>query len=309
MAQVLVARTSGPAGVGRLVALKRMLPHLTDKTELVDQFLDEAKLGLKLQHPNLVTTHDFGQAAGGGYFIAMELVRGIDFDQLIYENTHGEKLGLDIIGQVMGQALEGLHAAHELKDDDGHPLGLVHRDLSPHNVMVGFDGQVKVLDFGVAKMKSQRTLTLPGIVKGKPLYMSPEQAVAERVDRRSDLFSMGLIFFEAVMGYRAFDTGNDTRTMEAIVNDPLDRPAEMNDVCWEVCRVALAKVPEERFQTALDFAARLKELIRPASAAEVGRLARQRFPKRLEDMAEWDRMAAEASRSRQQVRRVLPPTR
>lgn len=302
MAQVLVARTTGPQGVGRLVALKRMLPHLTDKPELVDQFLDEAKLGLKLQHPNLVTVHDFGQAAGGGYFIAMELVRGIDFDQLIYEN--GERLALPIISGVLCQALEGLHAAHELKDDDGHPLGLVHRDLSPHNLMIGFDGQVKVLDFGVAKMKSQRTVTLPGIVKGKPLYMSPEQAVAERVDRKSDLFSMGLIFFEAVMGRRAFDTGNDTRTMEAIVNDPLPRPAEMSQVCWDACRVALAKRPEDRFRTAQDFAVRLRELIPPASAGDIGRLARERFPKRVEDMAHWDRLAAEASRLRSKVGRA-----
>ncbi|MBL8957669.1 MAG: serine/threonine protein kinase [Myxococcaceae bacterium] len=299
MAQVLVARTSGPAGVGRLVALKRMLPHLTDKQELVDQFLDEAKLGLKLQHPNLVTVHDFGQAAGGGYFIAMELVRGVDFDQLIYEK--GGKLSLPIISGVLCQALEGLHAAHDLKDDDGKPLGLVHRDLSPHNVMVGFDGLVKVLDFGVAKMANQRTVTLPGIVKGKPLYMSPEQAVAERVDRRSDLFSMGLIFYEALMGSRAFDTGNDTRTMEAIVNDPLPRPKEMNDVCWELCRVALAKRPDDRFRTALDFAVRLRELFPPASPAEIGRLARERFPRRVEDMAHWDRLAAEASRLRSKV--------
>lgn len=305
MAQVLVARTTGPQGVGRLVALKRMLPHLTDKTELVDQFLDEAKLGLKLQHPNLVTVHDFGQSAGGGYFIAMELVRGVDFDQLIYEE--GGELDLSIVSGVLCQALEGLHAAHELKDDDGHPIGLVHRDLSPHNLMIGFDGQVKVLDFGVAKMKSQRTVTLPGIVKGKPLYMSPEQAVAERVDRRSDLFSMGLIFFEAVMGFRAFDTGNDTRTMEAIVNDPLPRPNEMNQICWDLCRIALAKKPEERFRTALDFAGRLREVIPPAGPADIGRLARERFPKRVEDMAQWDRMAAEASRLRSKVQKVKRP--
>jgi len=106
---------------------------------------------------------------------------------------------------VLLQALEGLHAAHELKAEDGHPLGLVHRDLSPHNMMVGFDGKVKVLDFGVAKVRTARTVTLPGIVKGKPLYMSPEQATAERVDRRSDIFAVGLILYEAVTGTRAFD--------------------------------------------------------------------------------------------------------
>jgi serine/threonine-protein kinase len=308
MAQVLVARTSGPQGVGRLVALKRMLPHLTDKQELVDQFLDEAKLGLKLQHANLVTVHDFGQSAGGGYFIAMELVRGVDFDTLIYDYTPKEKLPLNIISGVLCQALEGLHAAHELKDDDGHSLGLVHRDLSPHNVMLGFDGVVKVLDFGVAKVKSQRTVTLPGIVKGKPLYMSPEQATAERVDRRSDLFAVGLILFEAVMGYRAFDTGNDTRTMEAIVNDPLERPPEMPQPVWDFLKVALAKRPEDRFQSAPQFAARLKEVWPPASAADIGRVLRERFPEKVAEYAEWERMAAEQSRLRSKVQHKKTPT-
>ncbi len=301
MAQVLVARTTGPQGVGRLVALKRMLSHLTDKPELVEQFLDEARLGLRLQHPNLVTVHDFGQSAGGGYFIAMELVRGVDFDQLIYAYPVREKLPLEITSAVLCQALEGMHAAHELNDDDGKPLGLVHRDLSPHNLMIGFDGQVKVLDFGVAKVKSQRTVTLPGIVKGKPLYMSPEQATAEPVDRRSDLFSIGLIFFEAVMGYRAFDTGNDTRTMEAIVNEPLERPPEMPAYLWDFCEVALAKRPDKRFQTALEFADRLKKVIPPAPMAEIGRVLRERFPKRLEEYAHWDKLAAEQSRLRSKV--------
>jgi eukaryotic-like serine/threonine-protein kinase len=304
MAQVLVARTQGPQGVGRLVALKRMLPHLTDKTELVDQFLDEAKLGLKLQHANLVTVHDFGQSAGGGYFIAMELVRGVDFDQLIYSYPPSVHVPVNVVSGILCQALEGLHAAHELKDDDGHTLGLVHRDLSPHNVMVGFDGGVKVLDFGVAKVKSQRTVTLPGIVKGKPLYMSPEQATAERVDRRSDLFAMGLIFFEALMGYRAFDTGNDTRTMEAIVNEPLDRPPELPPHLWDFLKVALAKKPEERFQTAPQFAARLREVAPPATPADIGKLLRERFAEKVTEYAEWERMAAEQSRLRSKVQKT-----
>ena len=114
---------------------------------------------------------------------------------------------------VVVQALQGLHAAHALQGEDGAPLQLVHRDLSPHNLMVGFDGRVKVLDFGVAKARAQRTVTLPGIVKGKPLYMSPEQARGERLDARSDLFAMGLILYEALTGKRAFDRGDEMACM------------------------------------------------------------------------------------------------
>lgn len=293
MAQVMVARTVGPAGVSRLVALKRILPHLAKEETMVEQFLDEARLGLKLNHANLVTFFDFGQAAGGNYFMAMELLRGVDFDHLIYAPPG--KLTPDIATAVLIPALEGLHAAHELKADDGNPLGLVHRDLSPHNVMVGFDGRVKVLDFGVAKVRTARTVTLPGIVKGKPLYMSPEQATAERVDRRSDLFAVGLILYEAVIGARAFDKGNDTLTMMSIVNDILPRPPGMSSQVWDVVSKALAKKPEDRFRTALEFAQQLRERLPPASEAELGRLVTERFPRQLAEYGRWEKLAQDWS--------------
>ena len=291
MAQVMVARTVGPAGVSRLVALKRILPHLAKEETMVEQFLDEARLGLKLSHANLVTFFDFGQAAGGNYFIAMELLRGVDFDHLIYAPPG--KLSAAIASAVLIPALEGLHTAHELKAEDGHLMGLVHRDLSPHNLMVGFDGRVKVLDFGVAKVRTARTVTLPGIVKGKPLYMSPEQATAERVDRRSDLFAVGLILYEAVIGARAFDKGNDTLTMMSIVNDVLPRPKEMPNDVWAVVSKALSKRPEDRYRTALEFAQALREQLPPASEKELGRLVTDRFPRQLEEYAKWEKLAQE----------------
>jgi eukaryotic-like serine/threonine-protein kinase len=293
MAQVMVARTIGPMGVSRLVALKRILPHLAKEESMVEQFLDEAKLGLKLSHPNLVTFFDFGQAAGGNYFMAMELLRGVDFDHLIYAPPG--KLAPNVASAVLLQALDGLQAAHELKGQDGNSLGLVHRDLSPHNLMVGFDGRVKVLDFGVAKVRNARTVTLPGIVKGKPLYMSPEQATAERVDRRSDVFAMGLILYESVAGHRAFDKGNDTLTMMSIVNEPLPRPEGMDPVCWELISKAISKRPEDRFRTATEFAATLRERIRPVTDADLGRMVTQRFPRQLEEYQKWERLAQEWS--------------
>ena len=293
MAQVMVARTIGPMGVSRLVALKRILPHLAKEQSMVEQFLDEAKLGLKLAHPNLVTFFDFGQAAGGNFYMAMELLRGVDFDHLIYAPPG--KLPPNVASAVLLQALGGLQAAHDLRGQDGNPLGLVHRDLSPHNLMVGFDGRVKVLDFGVAKVRDARTITLPGIVKGKPLYMSPEQATAERVDRRSDVFAMGLILFEAVAGHRAFDKGNDTLTMMSIVNDPVVRPEGMTAPVWEVVSKALSKKPEDRYRNADALAEALREKVPPISDAELGRVVTSRFPRQIDEYQKWERLTEESN--------------
>lgn len=295
MAQVMVARTVAPGGVSRLVALKRILPNLADDENIVEQFLDEARLGMRLNHPNLVTFFDFGNVAGS-YFLAMELIRGVDFDHVIYWR-HGP-LPAPLVSAVLVQALEGLHAAHELKGDDGTPLGLVHRDLSPHNLMVGFDGRVKVLDFGVAKMRDQRTVTLPGIVKGKPLYMSPEQATAERIDRRSDLFSMGLILYEALTGRRAFDQKDDTKTMEAIVNDALPRPPSVSQDFWQVIERALEKSPEKRYRTALEMAQALREVAEPMRELELGTLLTGRFPRRVMELDTLESTKNQASKAR-----------
>ena len=225
--------------------------------------------------------------AAGAYFMSMELIRGVDFDTVIYS-----KQGLlkpAEISAVLCQALEGLHFAHELRGDDGATLGLVHRDLSPHNLVCGFDGRVKVLDFGVAKMKDQRTVTLPGIVKGKPLYMSPEQATAEHIDRRSDLFSVGLILYEALLGKRAFDKGDDTATMEAIVNDELPRPSGLPAPLWNVMSKALAKNPNDRYRNALELAAALREAVPPIPPHELGAMLQHRFPRRVTEVQGWER--------------------
>ncbi len=284
MAQVMVARTEGPQGISRLVALKRILPSLAKEPDIVKQFLDEAKLALRLVHPNLVTTYDFGEAQGT-YYMAMELIAGADFDQLIYSPSG--LLPSAVVSAVVGQVLEGLEAAHNTTSDDGAPLNLVHRDLSPHNVMIGFDGRSKVLDFGVAKMRNQRTITLPGIVKGKPLYMSPEQACAEALDRRSDVFSMGLILFEAMCQKRAFHRQGDTKTMEAIVNEPLLKPNGIDERLWPVVEQALEKEPKHRFQSAAEMARALRAAVEPSALNEVGNEVAARCPERVAASATW----------------------
>ncbi len=293
MAQVMVARLYGPEGLSRLVAVKRILPHLASDASMVDQFLDEAKLGLRFSHENLVTTYDVGKSASGEPYIAMELVRGVTYEDVL---TQKKLPALNLSSLVLAGVLEGLHAAHELKDDSGQPLALVHRDLSPHNVMVGFDGGVKILDFGVAKMRGQRRLTIPGIVKGKPLYMSPEQACGESIDQRSDIFSVGLMLYEAAAGIRAFEKDTDLRTMQAIVDDPLERPDDISNSVWSVVEKALQKAPKKRFRSALEMRDALVRAIAPATAAELGRHITEGFPRQLETIAQWETMA-----------RTLPP--
>ncbi|MGZ3457611.1 MAG: serine/threonine-protein kinase [Archangium sp.] len=276
MAQVLVARARGPEGLGRLVALKRILPHLASDPDIVKQFLDEARLGLRLSHPHLVTFYDFGESQGA-YYLVMELVRGVDFARLLKTTRPLPAITV----AVVVQALHGLHAAHLARGEDGVALQLVHRDLSPHNLMVGFDGRVKVLDFGVAKARAQRTVTLPGIVKGKPLYMSPEQARGEHLDARSDLFAMGLILYEAFTGERAFDRGGELESMRAICDEPLSQPDALPLSMWQVLERALAKNPRDRFASALQMAEALEAVCPPASEADVGRLMAEHFPERL----------------------------
>jgi serine/threonine-protein kinase len=306
MAQVLVARARGPEGLGRLVALKRILPHLATDPLMVQQFLDEARIGLRLAHPNLVTVYDTGEAKGA-YYIAMELVRGVDLDRLL--GAMGKPLPPAMAVAVVIQGLHGLHAAHTLRGEDGVPLMLVHRDMSPHNLMVGFDGRVKVLDFGVAKARSQRTVTLPGIVKGKPLYMSPEQARGERLDARSDLFAMGLILYEALTCKRAFDKGDETASMYAICDEQLSRPGLIPVPLWDVLSVALAKHPVERFRDAVEMADRLAEAVPPAKEPELAKLMSAHFPDKLRELSRLDRTAAEKSQSeRTRVRPAAKPS-
>ncbi len=306
MAQVLVVRARGPEGLGRLVALKRILPHLAMDPAIVQQFLDEARIGLRLSHPNLVTVYDIGEAQGA-YYIAMELVRGVDLDRLL--KFLKAPLPPALAVAVVAQGLQGLHAAHTLRGEDGAPLHLVHRDMSPQNLMVGFDGRVKVLDFGVAKARLQRTVTLPGIVKGKPLYMSPEQARGERLDARSDLFAMGLILYESLTGKRAFDKGDELASMYAICDEELRRPERIPKPLWDVMAVALSKSAAERFRNAQEMAERLVEVVPAARDSELARLVSANFPERLRELARLDRTSNEKSKAEKtQTRAAVKPS-
>jgi serine/threonine protein kinase len=223
MAEVYLAVAEGLSGFEKRVVVKRLLPQHAKEGELLAMFLDEARLVATLRHPNIGEVYDVG-AEGGDYFFAMEHIPGRDVRDLL-STRYGQPLPLaEALAIVIGVAA-GLHCAHEQRDDQGHLLDIVHRDISPSNVLVSAAGQVKLIDFGVAKWGAQRTETRHGVLKGKCAYMSPEQCRAEPLDRRSDVFSLGVLLYELTTGSRPFSGDNDFETMTAIVRGAVEPPS------------------------------------------------------------------------------------
>jgi serine/threonine protein kinase len=216
MAEVFLARQRGFDGFDRRVAVKRILPHLVDAPDFVRMFLDEAKLAAQLTHPNIVHIYDFGKA-GTDYFIAMEYVDGVHAGQLSKHGGEGDRLSPTLVARIGADAATALHHAHELRAPTGQRYGLVHRDVSPPNLMVSFDGVVKLCDFGVAKVAAVGDqLTNPGQVKGKYAYMSPEQTTGGPLDGRSDVFALGIVLWELLAGRTIVPRGDAVEAMRMI---------------------------------------------------------------------------------------------
>jgi serine/threonine protein kinase len=262
MAEVYLAVAEGLSGFEKRVVVKRLLPQHGREGELLAMFLDEARLVATLRHPNIGEVYDVG-AEGSDYFFAMEHIPGRDVRDLLAARS-GEPLPLsEALAIVMGVA-EGLHHAHEQRDEQGQSLEIVHRDVSPSNVLVSVTGQVKLIDFGVAKWGAQRTETRHGVLKGKCAYMSPEQCRAEPLDRRSDVFSLGVLLYEITTGGRPFSGDNDFETMTAIVRGSVEAPSAR----WPgyppglepIVLRALSPRREDRFATAQELARVLGEL-------------------------------------------------
>jgi serine/threonine-protein kinase len=262
MGRVEVALERGAVGFERVVALKRLLPKGPRDARHAQMFLREARLAALLEHPNVVHAFAFGEI-DGELFLAMQYVEGEPLSRVLAAAKTGGR-GLDpvFVAWVLAEACDGLHAAHELRDESGRPLRVVHRDVSPHNVMVAYDGTVKVVDFGVAKFDTGGQATRTGEVKGKMAYMSPEQALGEALDRRSDLFSVGAMFFECLTGGRMWGEGTDLELMRKIALEqppPLDAflpgaPAAL----VELQKQMVARDPDARPPTARDVAERLR---------------------------------------------------
>jgi serine/threonine-protein kinase len=284
MAEVFLAQQRGLEGFDRRVAVKRILPHLADSPDFVKMFLAEAKLAAQLGHPNIVHIYDFGKVEHD-YFIAMEFVDGVHAGQVWKYGEQAERMSPTLVARIGADAATALHYAHELRNASGKPLGLVHRDVSPANIMVSYDGVVKLCDFGIAKAAAvQDQLTNPGQVKGKYAYMSPEQTVAQPLDGRSDVFSLAICLWELLSGKFIVPRGDAVAAMRMIRDGKLEPLAIAAPAVPRPLQKAITWALEPRRDkraTAMDLAQALESFIKGspelATSMQLGAWIRQRF--------------------------------
>ena len=276
MGQVFLART-GQEGFEKLVVLKRILPHLVEDEEFFTMFQDEAKITMRLNHPNIAQIFEFGEERGIHYLV-MEYIAGEDIRRLTKRvAAAGQSLPLGVILRVIADAAAGLDYAHKGRDSKGVPLGLVHRDVSPQNVLVGFDGAVKLIDFGVAKAAGRAQHTATGILKGKFPYMSPEQAEGLDIDARSDVFALGIVLWELLTNKRLFKGDNDVMTQRLVKLCEVPAPSQVDPTLPvdldPIVLKALEKNPDHRYPDAAAFRLALEEFAMrkslPASSAHL----------------------------------------
>ena len=285
MANVYLAVSSGPGGFNKLVVVKELKPELADDPEFKTMFLEEARLAARLLHPNVVQTYEVIDAPDLHAFV-MEYLDGQPMNRVRTRlQQMGRELALGAQLRIIAELLAGLHYAHELKDYDGTPLRIVHRDISPHNVFISYDGSVKVVDFGIAKASDSSQQTKVGIIKGKLSYMAPEQALGQAIDRRADIFAVGIILWEATTGQRIWKGMQDAAILNMLSTGTIPSvDAVEPGVPYElvaICKRALAQNPDERYSTAADFLADLERVMRGMASCpgtrELGTLLTQSF--------------------------------
>lgn len=264
MATVYLARLSGVGGFQRNVAIKVLHPHLAYDGEFVEMFLDEARLAAMIHHPNVVPIQEVGEG-DHGYYLVMDYIEGDTFAALLSRAAAmGQPVPREVVLRIGLEMLAGLHAAHELHDERGNLIGVVHRDVSPQNVLVGTDGVTRLTDFGVARAASRLSATRAGQLKGKLAYMAPEQASGdESLDRRADVFSAGVVLWEALALRRLFKASNEAATLSRVMSEPIRSPADFNPsvpaAVAQVCLYALSRDVRSRYATAAQFAEALEE--------------------------------------------------
>ena len=257
MAELYKAKRTGVEGFQKIVAIKKILPHLADDEEFITMFADEAKLAAQLNHPNIIHIYDLGKIQAGGYFIAMEYVDGRDLRAIQRSGRElGAPLPVPLAVYIASKVASALDYAHRRRDAEGHDLHIVHRDVSPQNILISYEGDIKLCDFGIAKATSKASQTQSGALKGKLQYMSPEQAWAKPIDRRSDLFSLGVVLHELLTGDRLFRGDTDIQVLEKVRSAEVIPPSRMNPEVPKnldgVVLRCLAKDPEERYANASD---------------------------------------------------------
>jgi len=265
MAQVFKARTTDPNGFERLVVIKRILPHISEDPEYVEMLVDEAKIAVHFTHGNIAQIYDLGKV-NDDYFIVMEFVDGKTLSQINKRLKQIDRpFPLDILLYCFIETCKGLSYVHKKKAPDGSHLGVVHRDISPQNVILSYAGNIKIIDFGVAKAKAKEGKTESGVLKGKFAYMSPEQARGDVIDHRSDIFSLGILLWELITGERLFKKKTNHETIKAIQkNKYVSLLGKRNDIPKELDKIikkALNKKPKDRYQDANDVAIDLEKLL------------------------------------------------
>jgi serine/threonine-protein kinase len=280
MAEVFRAESAGLEGFKKTVAIKRVLPHLSEKKQFIGMFLDEARVGAQLGHSNCVQVFDIG-VGDDTYFIVMEYVDGADLKAIIESHRQsGRTVPVEVACLICVRICEGLAYAHELADSKGRPMNIVHRDMSPPNVLITRYGEVKIVDFGLAKANSQLERSEPGIIKGKFSYLSPEAAYGKSIDARTDIFAVGIILWELLSARRLFLGETDLETVRQVQRAQVPKLSSINrDVSDELDRVlakALAADPAQRYQTARDFGHDLNQVLfrckHPVSSFDIAQL-------------------------------------
>jgi serine/threonine protein kinase len=275
---VFRAKRKGVEGFEKVVAVKRILPHLSSNKDFVEMFIAEAKMVASLSHPNIVQIFDLGKIEDT-YYIAMEFVEGKDLRTILTRaRTRGTLPGVDLAALIAAKVGAALEYAHRHRDGEGRELRIVHRDVSPQNILISDEGEVKLVDFGIAKAATKASHTDSGSLRGKLLYMSPEQAWGRPLDKRSDLFALGAVFFEILTGHLLFSASSEMSILERVREARFLPPSSLNPAVpielEAVVTRLLKKDPEERYQDASELLKELDSYLRRRPAVASGDLAR-----------------------------------